>query len=72
MRISPRQRDVLRLIAQGKGTKEIAAELWLSPDTIKTHRRRLQQQIGTDVQIGCVAYLSLDLAVRTEIERSVA
>lgn len=71
-RISPRQRDVLRLIAQGKGTNEIAAELYISPETVKTHRRRLQCQLGPDVLIGCVAYLSLDPAIRSEIERIVA
>lgn len=35
--LSPRQLDVLRLIAQGKSNKEIARELELSPYTVRIH-----------------------------------
>jgi two-component system nitrate/nitrite response regulator NarL len=36
-RITDRQRDVLRLLAQGRSNKEIANTLVLSPATVKTH-----------------------------------
>ena len=36
-RLTPRQSDVLRLIAAGRSNKEIARELDLSPATIKAH-----------------------------------
>lgn len=36
-RFSPRQMEVLRLLCQGKSNKEIAAELSLSSNTVRTH-----------------------------------
>ena len=39
--LSAREVDVLRLIANGCNTEEIAARLELSPNTIETHRRHL-------------------------------
>ena len=39
--LSPGERRVLRLIALGRSTKEIAAELFLSPATVETHRKNI-------------------------------
>ena len=39
--LTPRQRDVLRLLAQGKRMKEIAAELDLSVRTVENHKAHL-------------------------------
>jgi DNA-binding NarL/FixJ family response regulator len=39
--LSEREREVLALLAQGASNREIAAELYLSVDTVKTHLRRL-------------------------------
>jgi len=39
--LSPAERRVLRLIAIGRSTKEIAAELFLSPATVETHRKNI-------------------------------
>jgi len=38
---SPRQRQILTLIAQGRRNREIAVELGLSPNTVKFHIREL-------------------------------
>ena len=38
--LSPRQRQILGLIAQGHGNEEIATELDMSPNTVKFHIRR--------------------------------
>ena len=38
--LTPRQRQVARLAAGGRTNRQIAHELWLSPETIKTHLRR--------------------------------
>jgi RNA polymerase sigma factor (sigma-70 family) len=38
--LTPRQREVARLAAGGRTNRQIAGELWLSPETVKTHLRR--------------------------------
>jgi PAS domain S-box-containing protein len=40
-RISPREKEVLRLVAAGYSSKQIAAELAISENTVETHRRHL-------------------------------
>ncbi|BCS35092.1 DNA-binding response regulator [Luteitalea sp. TBR-22] len=44
-RLSPRQREVLQLIAEGQGTKEIAYRLGLSAKTVETHRKDLMARL---------------------------
>jgi len=45
-RLSPREREVLQLIAEGKSSAEIADILSLSPKTIETYRSRLMQKLS--------------------------
>lgn len=51
-RITPRQREVLRLVAQGKTTREIAALLGVSARTVDTHRAELMSRLGARDAIG--------------------
>jgi DNA-binding NarL/FixJ family response regulator len=44
--LSPRHRQILALIAQGRGNEEIATDLELSPNTIKFHVRALYSRLG--------------------------
>jgi len=44
--LSHREVEVLRLVAKGKANKEIAAELALSGDTVKTHLTHLMRKLG--------------------------
>ncbi|HXU16189.1 MAG TPA: response regulator transcription factor [Terriglobales bacterium] len=44
--LSPRQRDVLQLIAEGKSTKEIAEALNISVKTVEFHRAGLTAVLG--------------------------
>ena len=44
-RLSDREREVLQMISEGKGTKEIAAELHLSAKTVETHRQHLMDKL---------------------------
>lgn len=44
--LSPRQREILAMLARGKATKEIAAELGISIKTVETHRARMMEVLG--------------------------
>jgi len=43
--LSPRQREVLQLLAEGKSTKEIGATLNISPRTAEFHKYRMMEQL---------------------------
>jgi DNA-binding CsgD family transcriptional regulator len=44
--LTPRQRDVLLLVAVGMSNKEIAIELGLSPRTVEIHRKAMMIRLG--------------------------
>jgi two-component system, NarL family, response regulator LiaR len=44
--LTQREQEVLALMALGKSNREIAHELYLSVDTVKTHVRTLFQKLG--------------------------
>jgi DNA-binding CsgD family transcriptional regulator len=46
MAVSPRQREIMLLLARGLSDKEIAARLQVSPHTVRTHLQRLYAQHG--------------------------
>lgn len=45
-RLSPRERQVLQLVVEGKSSKEIARSIHLSPKTVETYRSRLMDKLG--------------------------
>jgi RNA polymerase sigma factor (sigma-70 family) len=45
-KLTPRLQQVLRLIADGQSTKEIAARLGISRKTVEFHRSRLTKHLG--------------------------
>jgi len=45
-RLSPREREVLQLVVEGKSSKEIASIAHLSPKSVETYRTRLMQKLG--------------------------
>ena len=53
--LTPRQVEVLRLLEQGHSTKQIAAELHLSTETVRNHIRRLLQALGVHSRLEAVA-----------------
>jgi DNA-binding NarL/FixJ family response regulator len=57
-RLSERETEVLRLVANGATNPEIAAQLYLSESTVKTHVGHLLQKLGVRdrVQLVIVAY----------------
>ena len=44
--LSLREREVLQLLAEGKTSKEIAAELHIALPTVETHRRQIMTKLG--------------------------
>ena len=54
--LTPRQRDVLRLIVKGHRMKEIAAALQLSTRTVETHKYEMMQVLGLHSTAELVRY----------------
>ncbi len=54
--LTGRQREVLRLLAEGQNTKEIAAELRVSPKTVEFHRSRLMLRLRISSVAGLVRH----------------
>ena len=54
--LTPRQREVLKLIARGRSTKEIAYDLNLSVKTVETHRAQIMERLGIRDLAGLVRY----------------
>jgi len=55
-RLSPRQREILQLIAEGHTTKEIAQELNLGVKTVEMHRTQLMEALDIHDIAGLVRY----------------
>jgi DNA-binding NarL/FixJ family response regulator len=56
VKLSPRQLEVLQMIAEGRATKEIAKLLEISINTVKTHRLKLMEKLGAHEVTGVVRY----------------
>jgi DNA-binding NarL/FixJ family response regulator len=54
--LTPRQLDVLRLIAAGKRMKEIANELNISVRTVETHKQDLLQTLGLETTADLIKF----------------
>lgn len=47
-KLTPRQRAVLQLIAQGLCHKQVAARLHVEPCTVRTHLNNLHHRLGSN------------------------
>jgi DNA-binding NarL/FixJ family response regulator len=54
--LSSRERQVLQLIAEGQGTKQVAETLGVSVKTVQSHRSRLMQKLNIRETAGLVRY----------------
>ena len=54
--LSPRERQILQLVAEGKSSAEAAAMLFLSPKTVDTYRSRMMQKLDIDDLPGLVKF----------------
>ncbi|MCC6930347.1 MAG: response regulator transcription factor [Gemmatimonadaceae bacterium] len=53
--LSPREREILALVAEGMGNKIVAARLGISEHTVKTHVASIFQKLGADTRAEAVA-----------------
>jgi DNA-binding NarL/FixJ family response regulator len=70
--LTAREFEVLALISQGLGQKEIATQLFLSPKTIGTHTERIYRKLGVRSRVQAVAVAYRDQlvgAIGEELER---
>lgn len=54
--LTPRQREILQLVAEGRTTKEIASRLNLSVKTVETHRTQLMERLDIHDVAGLVKF----------------
>ncbi len=54
--LTPRQREILQMVAEGKSTKEIAYQLDVSVKTVETHRAALMERLDIHDIAGLVLY----------------
>ncbi|MEZ4654522.1 MAG: LuxR C-terminal-related transcriptional regulator [Candidatus Eisenbacteria bacterium] len=45
-KLTPRQREILQLIAEGRSMKEIASELGITPRTVAYHKYAMMDALG--------------------------
>ena len=63
--VSPREKEVLELLAEGATNKEIAADLFISENTVKTHLRNIMDKLHFAKRSQAAAY-----AIRAGIQRT--
>jgi DNA-binding NarL/FixJ family response regulator len=54
--LTPREREVLQLLAEGRSNKEVASTLKISPKTVETHRARIMNKLDVHSVGGLVRY----------------
>lgn len=63
--LTPRQNEVLHLLAHGRSTDQIAEELCLSKDTVRNHVRRMLNALGAHSRIEAIAVAHREGLLRT-------
>jgi DNA-binding NarL/FixJ family response regulator len=54
--LTPRERDIALLVAQGRTNAEIAATLFIAAGTVKNHLAEIQQKLGVRNRVGIAAW----------------
>jgi DNA-binding CsgD family transcriptional regulator len=60
--LTPREREVLQLLAEGKSTRQIASCLYVSASTVATHRQNIMHKLDIHTIAGLTKY-----AIRVEL-----
>ncbi|MFQ5846339.1 MAG: response regulator transcription factor [Candidatus Methylomirabilales bacterium] len=56
LKLTPRQREVLRLVAEGRSAREIGALLKISPRTVEYHKYRLMADLDLRTNAALIRY----------------
>ncbi len=54
--LTPRQREVLQLVAEGKSAKEIASTLYISVKTVEFHKKHLMEELNLKTSAELIRY----------------
>lgn len=65
--ITPRQKEILRLVARSYTSREIGAQLDISPRTVETHRANMMQRLGIHDVAGLVRFAISQGLVEPEV-----
>lgn len=60
VRMTPREREVINLIAEGLGNKQIAARLHIATHTVKSHVRNVMEKLALHTRLQIAAYAHRD------------
>ncbi len=55
--LTPREREILELVALGKSNGEVARTLWISPGTVRKHLENAYEKLGVHSRTAAVAAL---------------
>jgi DNA-binding NarL/FixJ family response regulator len=64
--LSKRELEVLKLLAEGNNTKEIASSLQISPKTVETYRYNLMKKLGIVNVAGLVKYAIRNMIINMD------
>ena len=71
-RLTPREREILAALAQGLGDKEIAQQLHISHETVRTHMVNLLRKLGVESRLQALVFAVKQGVVRLEPATSVS
>ncbi len=54
--LTAREQEVMRMLAEGLTTKEVAAKLYISPKTVENHRTNLMKKLGLQSTVELIRY----------------
>jgi RNA polymerase sigma factor (sigma-70 family) len=55
--LTPREREILDLVAQGRTNAEIAQALWVSPGTVRRHLENVFAKLGVHTRTAAAAFV---------------
>ncbi len=70
--LTPREREVVQLLAEGKSSKEVASVLNLSTKTAETHRSNIMRKLGFHSIRDIVVYAIKNNIIQVQVPTHVA